>query len=481
MSDPIFLGFSAFETTAFCTSMLVAWYSLIPNPSGQQSAFDSAEYQIFAGWRLALLAILGQVILMTVVLIQQNANPSIESKTTLWLLLLMIAPWAPVAGKVRDTLTSGHRVRRMMKRRLARNEMVAIMRDRFKFGQRSIAMPSIIYYACGILPRFPRQALLQTQELEPFYTALKHEAMMAAQLDEDNSLELGALWAMNQSLQPSSLSKARLLVWKIVSSIDLLSRVWTGRSCHINVDVMPDISLAHKVERARYLDIVDLLQRGGTLSDDLVRRGLKRFCHRCTLATRCAVEIFLESSERGHTDLGAGEWLMNVGMDWAGSFERVIDVMWEACFMDSKALRVQGKEKDGSPDFNDRSKVTTTKMLALLFVISRSIVCVKEDHMIFNYICGIVDEGPFKIEWWSRYWRRVYDGIRAKNGGLTIIDSNSRKVFKDCLRGMVDEDMFKIVQFLLKSKVENNMCGESNCFLHSARLVLDKYQTKSST
>ncbi|CAN8065455.1 unnamed protein product [Agarophyton chilense] len=478
MAEGEFLGFGAFETTAFCTSILVACYSLISNPSGRQSAFDSAEYQIFAGWRLALLCIAAQLVLMATVLAQQLVRTTAErTEATAWLLLLMVAPWAPLAGSVRNTLTSGARVRRMMRRRLARNELAAVLRDRFKFGQRAIAVPSVIFHATGLLPVFPNRALAQRPELAPHAAALRREAMMAAQLEEPNSLALGALWAMNQGLQPTSVSRFRLRAWKLISSVDPLARRWTVRTCVLNVDVMPDVPSI--VERARYLDVIDLLQQGGTLSDELVHRGLGRFCHGCTLATRCAVEIFLESSQRSHTDLRAGEWLKNVGMDWAGSFERVIDVMWEACFMDSKALRVQGHHKDASPNYNDRSKVTTTKMLALLFIISRAVIGLTEDHPVFAAVCAVVADGSFALSWWTRYWERVGDKIRAKNGGHIVVDSASRSVFKACLRELVDEDMFQIVHILLHTPVQDRMCSDSSCFLHSARLVSTAYSPKS--
>eukprot|EP00178_Gracilaria_changii_P003005 TRINITY_DN14402_c1_g3_i1.p2 TRINITY_DN14402_c1_g3~~TRINITY_DN14402_c1_g3_i1.p2 ORF type:complete len:483 (+),score=81.69 TRINITY_DN14402_c1_g3_i1:2282-3730(+) len=472
--EPSFLGFNAFDTTAFCTAILVAWYSLIPNPTGRQSASDRAEYQIYQGWRTALVVIVWQLVLMIIVTIQQLRVPDVAPNSKGWLLALMIAPWAPLAGHLRDTLTSGARVRRMMKARLSRNELLAILRDRFKFGQRSIALPSVIFHASGMLPAHPVETLLQHDALRPYLKALEQEAMKVAQLDDIHSLSLGALWAMNQGSQPTSISTLRVIYWKLASHMDLMGRLWTTYTCDISIDVMPGVESV--AERALYLDMVDYLQQGGTVSDELAERGLKRFCHRCCLATRCAVEMFLESSERGHTDLRAAEWLKHVGMDWRGNFERVIDVLWEACFMDGNALRVQASEDDKSPSYNDRSKVTTTKVMALIFVLGRSVVAEDSEAKEYRSIREIIRQGSFGRQWWTRYWEKFYEKMCAKKEkGKIVVDHNCRSVLKECARELVDEDVNGIITILLTYGLHAPLCGNENCFLHGARLVLKYY------
>jgi len=166
-AEPIFLGFGAFETTAFCTAIVVAAYSLISNPKGRQSGSDQAEYEVYAGWRLAVFSITAQISLMIAVIVSLSNQPGMTAKAALWVTALMTAPWAPLAGRVRQTLWSFPRVRRMMRARVTRNEIAAVVRDRFLFGQRGIALPVIIYHSENILPGHPLAALRANKRLAP--------------------------------------------------------------------------------------------------------------------------------------------------------------------------------------------------------------------------------------------------------------------------------------------------------------------------
>lgn len=415
-----------------------------------------------------MISILGQVILVIVVIIKFSGE-DVESNTKGWLVALMIAPWAPVAGKVRETLSSGIRVRRMMKSRLTRNEIAAIIRDRFKFGQRGIALPSIIHHATGKVSKHPVAALKANAVLAGHIEGIRTQATLAAQTEDASALDLGALWVMNQSLQPSSIPKFRLFLWRVVSRIDPLARLWTGRAVRLAADPMPEVE--DEVERARLLDVADLLQQGGTVSDELMERGMKRFCERCRLATRGAVETFLESSERGHTDLRAGKWLRDISMNWAGNFERVMDVMWEAAFIDAKAAKVGFEESDKSDAFGDRAKVTTTKMLALLFLIIRGLMAEKE--MSYEVVAGIVARGPFTYEWWEKYWKRL--AIRVVEAGLVdSVDSRWRSQFKATLRDVVDEDFQGIVEEFLGRPIDP-LCRDDECSLSKGKITLRRH------
>lgn len=478
--DPLFLGFGAFETTAFCTAVFVACYSLISNPTGRQGSADQAEYQVYSGWRFAIISILAQLILMIIVIVQQIRSSQVSPSAKIWLIALMIAPWAPLAGKVRDTITSGAKVRRMMRNRLVRNELAAIVRDRFKFGQRGIALPSIIHHATQSLPNPPLAALKHNKALIPYVDELRKQAVAAAQTDNSYALELGSLWTMNQSLQPSSISKTHLFMWKLVTKFDMLARFWTCKTIDIDADPMPEIH--SMMDRARYLDMADLLQQGGTVSDELMTRGMKKFCQRCCLATRCAVESFLESSERGHTDLRAGVWLRNIGMNWRGNFERVMDVMWEAVFIDAKASKIDFLEQDSSPDFGDRTKITTTKTLALLFLIVRSLLKTSKEHPTFQHVASIVRDGPFVRSWWDRYWSVLAQRLSTKPSmpGSSIDDNKigekTRAEYKAALRQVIDEDMSSIVREFLHHPINDSICGDSGCFLNGAKLILQSYE-----
>ncbi|CDF40073.1 unnamed protein product [Chondrus crispus] len=485
MEDPEFLGFGAFETTAFLTAVLVASYSLISNPTGRQSSSESAEYQVYAGWRFALIVLFLQLSLMLFVIVQQSFKPEVPANAKAWLIALMVAPWAPVAGKVRDTVTSFYRVRRLMKSRLTRNELAAIIRDRFKFGQRGIALPSIIFHATGgDTPAHPIAALRANSYFAVHEDALREQAEATAQTDEPCSLDLGALWAMNQSRQPTSISRTRLFLWRGVSACDLLARAWTEPRFCLDADPMPGIK--SDMERALYLDVADLLQQGNTVSDELMERGLRRFCERCRLSVRGAVEAFLESSERGHTDLRAGKWLKNIGMNWRGQFERVIDVMWEAAFMDAKGFKLEISQKDDvqdeSPDYDDRAKVTTTKTFALLFLIIRSLLKANGEHGAYETVAAIVRDGPFTRVWWERYWARLEEIVRAKRvkGGPADLEKpvvcvQMRADFKAALRDLVDDDVKGIVEEFLQH-ADDSLCGDTECYLNPAKILVQEYR-----
>ncbi len=479
-ADPIFLGFTAFETTAFCTSIIVAGYSLISNPKGRQTGFDQSEYHVYAGWRLGVAAIMTQVALMTAVVVQLLRQGDISGKTAGWVVALMLAPWAPLAGRVRATLSSAGRVRRMMQSRLTRNEISSIVRDRFKFGQRGIALPVIIYHAKGVFPDHPLAALLANPRLGEHIDALRAYANKAAQTSDGYALELGSLWAMSQSLQPSSIPKRSYIAWRIICTIDLMARLWTGRRFVLRADAMPEIRHVH--ERARFLDIADMLQQGGTISDSLMARSMHgKFCERCRLSTRGAVESYLESSERGHADLRAKLWLQDVGMNWQGHFERVIDVMWEAAFMDAKAMKVESDDEDKSPAYGDRGKVTTTKTLALLFLIIRSLTHRDGEHDTYAAIAAVIRVGPFSRVWWDRYWNELANRLESNDFGLEkaipveAINAKTPSHFKAALRVLIDEDMACIVDKLVRDPIGASLCSDEKCFLHGAKIVLNKY------
>lgn len=476
----MFLGFGAFETTAFCTAILVAGYSLISNPKGRQTGLDQSEYKVYAGWRLAMFVLVAQTALLIAVVSVLARDGTASTKAMVWVFLSMLAPWSPLAGRVRQTLSSAPRVQRMMRSRLTRNEIAALMRDRFKFGQRGIALPVIIFHAEGELPDHPLAALLANSQLAPHADQIREYASIAAQSQDKQALELGSLWAMNQSLQPSQIPRHKYIAWRFVSSIDFLAQWWTSRSIPLHADPMPGIKSMYI--RARVLDIADMLQQGGTISDALVNRGMhKLFCKRCRLTTRGAVEAFLESSERGHTDLRAKLWLRDIGMNWQGAFERVIDVMWEASFMEARGMKVEMDEEDNSPSYGDRTKVSTTKTLALIWLIIRSIVHENGEGVSYEKISQIVRAGSFSRLWWDRYWQHLADSLVDSDSGLQDaipeerINAKMPSHFKATLRTLIDQDMDEIVTTLLRFPLKESLCGSESCILSKGKITLSKY------
>lgn len=470
--EPLFLGFGAFETTAFCTAILVALYSLIPNPEGRQGTNDQAEYEVYSGWRRALAIVFAQLMLMIAVLAYICLNRA-SARAAWWVVALMMTPWAPLSGRVRRTLSSWDRVRVMMINRHTRNEVAAIMRDRFKFGQRGIAIPLIINYAYSgkKLPVYPISTLRAHEVLGNHIVELTEQAMEAAGISDGKAIELGVLWGVNQGRQPNSMGKREVFSRLSISRVDLLARAWTRHAFPLICDPFPKCHppVGDLAERARILDTADSLQQGGTIGDELMNRAMKkRFCLRCQIATRGAVETFLESSVRSHTDLRAKDWLRHISMQWKGNFEKVMDVMWEAAFMEQDANRVDFYEDDRSPAFGDRSKVMTTKTLALLFMITRSLMGKTQTHTPLSRIGQLVKSGLNTQSWWEDYWNRVTVLLGAEDdlvGGPVKISENARAVFKKALRDSVDDDMQRIIHFLIEHPTRNGICVEENCEL----------------
>lgn len=481
--EPELLGFGAFETTAFVTSVIVALYSLISNPTGRQRATDQSEYQVYAAWRLGLIAIAAQLHFMLIVILQLTQQSSVPINAKVWLTLLMISPWAPLAGTVRDTLTAAPRVRRMMRTRLTRNELAALLRDRFKFGQRSIALPLVrrrmhpnFVSLSGTTP--PLDALRQCTLLAPYELVLCEQAMHAAQTEQRDALALGALWSVSQGSQPTALTRWHLRTWAVTGYLDVLARAWTTNSVTLAADCMPEVRTTR--ERARLLDVVDSLQQGGTVSDTLTARALRgRFCERCMLATRAAVEAFLESSERGHTDMRARVWVRDLDMNWQGGFERIMDVMWEATFIENTGQKVDYAD-DRSRDFGDRAKVTTTKMMALLFLLARSVMYSGVEESIYKKVAEIMDAGPFRGSWWVRFWVRLGERLQTKkplsgSGNFVIsIGDGIRAEFKATLRDIIDEDMASAVEHFVENPIRDSVCSCAECRLRGAKLIFTR-------
>lgn len=479
-AEATFLGFGAFETTAFCTSIIVAVYSLIDNPKGRQTGTDQSEYLVYAGWRLACLCILAQVVLMAIVIRELVVDDSIDERHIFWVAALMVSPWAPLTGLVWKTLSSASRVARMMRSRLIRNEIAALIRDRFQFGQRGISTPVLLYHAEGKLPEHPLGALLANSRLAPHLKLLRTYAKTASQTVAP-ALELGSLWVMNQGPQPSLIPRYKYIAWRIVSKVDVLASYLTVRELPLHVEPMPDVK--DFGVRARVLDIADMLQQGGTISDSLMARSMEsRFCERCQISMRGTVEAFLESSERGHTDLRAKLWLQNVGMNWRGSFERVIDILWEAAFMDCKGMKVEYDEKDESPSFGDRGKTTTTKTMALIWIIIRSAAHEEGEDSSYQAISSIVGDGPFSRPWWDRYWHEFANRLEPSEFGFDSpiseinINSQTPAHFKATLRTLIDEDMAKIVNILVQNPLSEGLCKDEKCMLFHGRLHLQRYE-----
>lgn len=486
---PTFLGFNAFETTAFFTSLMVALYSLIENPTGRQGPTDRSELRVYTGWRNAVLVIATHLTFMggvLVVLLRSDAS----GKTIVWVLLLMAAPWAPLAGSVQRTLRSWRRVRSMMLARTARNQMAAIAREYFLTGQRGIVAARIVYHVTGMLPVAPVQALEDVPGLGTHLEAIRRAATplgvapvggrkvhggshaeVARAAEAGKLLDMGILWAVHQGPQPWDARRRRLSLSALAAAVDPLTRLWTRETVPLLVTPFPDYREPGGAPRrlplrqqAVLLDMMDELQTAGTLSDSLAARSLRgRFCDRCGLATRGAVEAYLESDARAHGDMRADAWLRNVNFVWHGHYEAIVDVLWEATFMDGGATRLSVSEQpDASHHYNDRAKVLTVRMLTLLFLVLRSVA---GDAPPLAALADRVASRLHSRAHWADFWATLWVAVAAGPTGGVAADRISTATFKDVTRQVQDAEMAAVVETLAAHPLTGALCGVPSCWL----------------
>lgn len=518
--EPRVLGFNAFEPVGFFASISVALYSFVRNPEGIQGEESLAEYDVYAGWRRAFTVILAHTLMMLAVLIYIILNNT-SARATFWVGALMLAPWAPVAGQVRNTITAWPRVREMMRSRLTRNELAAILRERFMIGQRALSVAAVVHYAYGgeVLPTAPGRALREHPALKNVEREICAQAVTAMETEEKDAAALGIFWTVDQGPQPRDIGHVDRVVRFYLSWLDPLVFVWTKRLYELPCSPFPEFSspLGSIGAQARILDVIDSLQQGGTIGEKQMTRAMVgRHCMRCRLATRGAVEAFMESSVKSHGDLRPSTWLLDIGTDWRGGFERIINIMNESCFMgEARGERVPSAE-DLSPSYGDRSKgmyglyfggrgycanlscklsavqtlhclkansffvhcglfysfwlaVTTMKIFALLFVICRSLFNeFGEGAAALQEVQNIVARGLHTDSWWKDFWDRVaakhgYDSM-SPDYQINISD-DSRGHFKAALRDSVDADMKQIVAALVRDPIKKSICGDAKCEL----------------
>lgn len=140
------LGTDAYNSTAFIVALFVAAYQFIPDPTGDQDANDVSELKVYHQWRWAALTLLGYGGLMGGVVVQQLLA-DLGGLDLIWLLALMLAPWALVANKVFRTLQASRRVMAMMRSRGCRNRLTAIMREYLAVGIPELTPSAVVRWS----------------------------------------------------------------------------------------------------------------------------------------------------------------------------------------------------------------------------------------------------------------------------------------------------------------------------------------------
>ncbi len=144
--------------------------------------------------------------------------------------------------------------------------------------------------------------------------------------------------------------------------------------------------------------------------------------------------------------------------------------------MEASADRVDYDEDDPSPSFGDRSKVTTVKIIALIWLVIRSIVHSEGEHQAYADVAKIVREGSYTRKWWDRFWNEL-----AHKMGDTVqlrseqVEDGTAAKFKATLRKLIDDDMREIVNIFVHNPIDKNLCGDKNCSLSDAKLILKMY------
>lgn len=148
--------------------------------------------------------------------------------------------------------------------------------------------------------------------------------------------------------------------------------------------------------------------------------------------------------------------------------------------MDNMGNKVDYSDADLSPSFGDRAKATTTRVLALFFIIARSVMFTAGDPDVFRTMAAVMRDGPFTAVWWERYWKGVVRriGVDDGNGDVHVpkamLGDGVRAVFKAVLRDVIDEDMAAIVEELVQQPITHSICAEKTCHLHNGKMVFQR-------
>lgn len=494
--------FGAFETTAFVTAVLVGAYSFIADPTGQQDSGDVSEIRIFRQWRLGVLLVGADVLFKVGVLILQ-VNNARRVRVVAWTLLLMAVPWAPFFNKVVKSVWATRSVMSLMRERVARNELSAVMRDYLMLGNNCLTTTRVANEVLGLEFELPVKSLkdvlqkkldrikaarYRTGDAEEeerhkhedeatkvvhvaFVEAVETMVHKSAWLPTRRELRRGPHPTVRRWFKLPQSSRRRNW-WRRLRRLDWWRIAWTVTTVKCLVDPFPAGLLEDGkeasgeergrpgsfprvgVERSYILDTIDDCNGGGTLSQVRSSRSLpETLCNRCTLAVRGAVETFLESSSRAHADVCASEWLDKFDIDWRGGMEVILDVLWETAFVDYHALRVEPlrvetsvKARTGSRSIEQQPLsppppiVTTQKLLVFLFLVARSVLGYCP-HL--DPVRDRVEERLHTQAWWDDYWTTLLDEF-PQSESLTL--SSAAKVKTKVLQKRTAEEL----NFLLK-------------------------------
>lgn len=528
------LGGDAYNTTAFFVAFLVILYQLVADPTGDQDTTDLSELWVYCQWRTAAAWLLVYLVLVFAVGAQQLLA-GWGGIDLLWLLALMLAPWAPLADKVWRTLGATWRVRGMMRSRGCRNRLTAIMREYLGVGNPHLApiVVAYMYREVALVPRVrvPRSVVpdgvadwvlrdvrkqlvtvldvvtdLERPDasVKARFTAAERRVRRVNKYDP-----LARLWSPSANIVPQALSSGlrRLCSRPAVAESVMLSpfacppfndatdpdQANTGREVHRLGGKHQQRTLSAWDETV-LLDAMDEVLPGGTLSKSHVKELVGYgFCNRCVMACRAGVELFVESSNCAHEGVDTGAWFRDYHFQSFTSLDcPQLRTMRAAALVDNGATLVDDG-RSGAADAEDEwtSSEASDQVLILLFYVARSLL---GESVALEPWRKRITARYHSAAWWDSYWKAVCNLIRPHVAAGTKPPRTSSPIDMDpLLRSAVRDTAAGEVRGLLQalfvqdrrdgeraagspdstaSTLSRGLCTVEGCPMHPARVLL---------
>lgn len=452
------LGGDAYNTTAFFVAILVAFYQLIPDPTGNQDASDLSELVVYHQWRRAAVALFLYGLMVLIVAVHQ-LQAGWRGIDLAWLLALMLAPWAPVAKQVRLTLAGFWRVPAMMRSRGCRNRLTAVMREYLRVGNLHL-VPTLIArerLSVVLLPplRVPRWVLpsdvankddviknVMSQVMQHSPVMVDADDVRGAPVSDrcidsyplTRRLNFLGLFVRMLSCRADTVrttwspdrafpfclvrycrrarrfcSRHAVGKKKVLSPFKWFSSDTAEDTARADAGVEVDVEHGHYKRRmlktweeSALLDAIDAVIPGGTLSKARVKLLDDEFCDRCMMVFRASVELFAESSIYGHDGVSTAEWFKYFDVQATGSLIYALITLRAAVLVDCGATPVSDGSAGGiDAEDGQTTTLVTDQVLVLFFLVARSLLGGSErldklgDHISGRY---------HSAHWWNRYW-----------------------------------------------------------------------------
>lgn len=502
-----FFGYGIFETTAVLVAFLVALFALINDPTGWRHSPDVSELKVYRQWRRGMCLLILNVV-FTVVVIVLDVKNCWTGSDVVWLLLLMFAPWAPLAKTVSRTVRAGPAVSSMMRSRVVSNTLAAALREGLRLGAPSLSRAAVARHIFG-LPA--AKSVRVHEDVVKICSRDIVQQIEAAFVPDVNLPFTLASWLDGPQVE----NWGRFYLWrlKMAGSYDPVMRFMSRGKFRFQ-DPFPtngDSSLSENGDpsssvwwrtlfssskpslnqclfngRDLTLDTIDELQAGGTISDSRQRfLKTRSICPFCITATRAAVEAFLESSARNHVGVRSSEWFDGVLVESYGGVSACLQVMKRSCFSDNKGVSLDEKPNVCVSSYPTRHPCecgsSTSRLLLFLFLVSRSLL---HDATSLRPVAEMMrmQLGPETV--WKNFWEQMRIGLLEEFEHVApkarkLPDLQVEKLMCDALSAAVDKHVVepligKLCETLADTRYYHQnslehcvrLCDDESCLLH---------------